>query len=340
MKYTFRNYNDNDYNLIYDLKKQAFQGYVNHFWGLWDDEKQHEFFDNYIKAQRDRIKIIVLDGKDIGYFDDKLCGNEYEIVNIIIKPEYQGKGVGTEILKTAIKEHLKNEVHIQCFKTNPVKNLYFKLGFEEIEQTKTHIKMELNKEKYLTHENDTKCGVIKEWKMEELYLKEIEMKDEKDIVDYINEFVRNGSVINGLSGATSCKTFQELYEKLQKQKKLKFDNYNQEDRSPSLTYMLKRKSDERLIGTFNLRLNLTKSLDDNFAGHIGYGVRPSERRKGYATQGLKLILDVCRGKGMNFVRLGCYSENIGSKNTIIKNGGKLINHTDSLISEDYYEIEL
>ena len=75
MKYTFRNYNDNDYNFIYDLKKQAYQKYVKHFWGLWDDEKQHEFFDNYIKAQRDIIKIVVLDWRDIGYIDDKLCGN-------------------------------------------------------------------------------------------------------------------------------------------------------------------------------------------------------------------------------------------------------------------------
>ena len=54
--------------------------------------------------------------------------------------------------------------------------------------------------------------------MEELYLKEIGLENEKEIIEYINEFVRNGSVINGLSGATSCKTFQELYEKLQKQK--------------------------------------------------------------------------------------------------------------------------
>lgn len=38
----------------------------------------------------------------------------------------------------------------------------FKLGFEEIEQTKTHIKMELNKEKYFTYENDTNCSVKKE----------------------------------------------------------------------------------------------------------------------------------------------------------------------------------
>ena len=38
----------------------------------------------------------------------------------------------------------------------------FKLGFEEIEQTQTHIKMKLNKEKYITYENDTKYGVKKE----------------------------------------------------------------------------------------------------------------------------------------------------------------------------------
>ena len=38
----------------------------------------------------------------------------------------------------------------------------FKLGFEEIEQTKTHIKMKLNKEKYITYENDTKCSAKKE----------------------------------------------------------------------------------------------------------------------------------------------------------------------------------
>ena len=58
--------------------------------------------------------------------------------------------------------------------------------------------------------------------MEELYLKEIELKDEKDIVGYINEFVREGSVINGLSGATSSKNFKEMYEKLQAKKALKF----------------------------------------------------------------------------------------------------------------------
>ena len=175
--------------------------------------------------------------------------------------------------------------------------------------------------------------------MEELYLKEIELKDEKDIVGYINEFVREGSVINGLSGATSSKNFKEMYEKLQAKKALKFVDYNQ-DKSPSLTYMLIRKSDNRLLGSFNLRLNLVKSLDDSFSGNIGYGIRPSERRKGYATRGLKMVLDVCLDRGMKFVRVGCNSENIGSKKTIIKNGGKLINHSDSLISKDYYEIQL
>lgn len=51
--------------------------------------------------------------------------------------------------------------------------------------------------------------------MEELYLREIKIDDENIITDYIAEFIRYGSVINGLSGATSCKNFQELYKKLQ-----------------------------------------------------------------------------------------------------------------------------
>ena len=53
-----------------------------------------------------------------------------------------------------------------------------------------------------------------------------------------------------------------------------------------------------------------------------------------------MILDICREKGINSVRLGCYSENIGSKKTILNNGGKLIKHDSGLISSDYYEIVL
>ena len=174
--------------------------------------------------------------------------------------------------------------------------------------------------------------------MEKLFLREMELSDKEEIIKYINEHLAFGSNINGLSG-TGCVTFEEMYEKHQKNKEIKFIDYNQE-RGPQATYLLVRETDGKIVGSFNIRWHSTKAVDEKFIGHIGYGIRPTERRKGYASQGLKLALDICKQRGMEVVKLGCYTENIGSKKTIIKNGGKLIKHEDSLCSQDYYEIKL
>lgn len=61
----------------------------------------------------------------------------------------------------------------------------------------------------------------------------------------------------------------------------------------------------------------------NIYGDIGYGVRPSARKKGYATMMLRYALSVCKEKGMKKVLLGCYKDNITSVCTIKKNGGML-----------------
>ena len=61
----------------------------------------------------------------------------------------------------------------------------------------------------------------------------------------------------------------------------------------------------------------------NFGGHIGYGVRPSVRRRGYATEILRLSLVEARSIGIGDVRLTCDQENIASAKSIIKNGGVL-----------------
>lgn len=140
--YDVVNYEDKDYELIYDFKKVSYKKYVESIWGAWDDIKQHEFFEKYINAQKSRIKIIVIDGKKIGYVDDQMIDeNTYEIVNICILPEYQGKGIGTNILKQMLEEHKQYKILIQCFIENPVSKLYERLGFKEYERSKTHIKL-------------------------------------------------------------------------------------------------------------------------------------------------------------------------------------------------------
>lgn len=54
---------------------------------------------------------------------------------------------------------------------------------------------------------------------------------------------------------------------------------------------------------------------------IGYGIRPLERWKGYATKLLELSLIEAKKLGINDVLVVCDAGNLGSERTIIKNGG-------------------
>ena len=60
---------------------------------------------------------------------------------------------------------------------------------------------------------------------------------------------------------------------------------------------------------------------EKYAGHIGYSVRPSERRKGYAKEMLRLALGFCRQIGLERVLVSCKPDNEGSRRTILANGG-------------------
>jgi predicted acetyltransferase len=82
--------------------------------------------------------------------------------------------------------------------------------------------------------------------------------------------------------------------------------------------------DGRIVGTISIRHYLNDSLIKN-GGHIGYGVRPSERRKGYGVKMLALALEKCRSFGIEKALVTCDKNNIGSAKTIINNGGALEN---------------
>ena len=80
----------------------------------------------------------------------------------------------------------------------------------------------------------------------------------------------------------------------------------------------------RLVGAVNIRHYLTDFLLRE-GGHIGDGIRPNERRKGYATAMIKLALEECKKLGIKRVLLVCDKDNIGSAKSIINNGGVLEN---------------
>ncbi len=82
-----------------------------------------------------------------------------------------------------------------------------------------------------------------------------------------------------------------------------------------------------IVGAVNIRHYLNDYLL-NKGGHIGDGVRPSERRKGIATRMIALALDECKKLKIDKVLMVCNEDNIGSKKSIIKNGGVLENKVD------------
>lgn len=95
------------------------------------------------------------------------------------------------------------------------------------------------------------------------------------------------------------------------------------------------------VGAVDVRHYLNENLSVT-GGHIGDGVRPSERRKGYATAMIGLALDECRKLGIRRVLMTCDKDNIGSAKSIINNGGVLENEVinEEGVPEQRYWIEL
>lgn len=105
------------------------------------------------------------------------------------------------------------------------------------------------------------------------------------------------------------------------------------------TFFAVRREDDRVVGMVDIRHCLGTPFLVKVGGHIGYGVRPSERRKGYATAILGMALDHARTLGLPRVMLSCYGDNAGSRRTILRWGGKRERefvHTDGKMIEVYW----
>lgn len=109
---------------------------------------------------------------------------------------------------------------------------------------------------------------------------------------------------------------------------------------PDSTFFCLDEDRDIFVGAVNIRHYLNEALLRD-GGHIGDGVRPSERRKGIATKMIGLALDECRKLGIDRVLMVCDKDNIGSAKSIINNGGVLENEIiDGEVIEQRYWIEL
>ena len=91
---------------------------------------------------------------------------------------------------------------------------------------------------------------------------------------------------------------------------------------PDSTFFALDSNRNIFVGAINIRHYLNdRSLASG--GHIGVGIRPSERRKGFATEMIRLGLLECKKLNINKVLMVCDKDNIGSRKSIVYNGGIL-----------------
>lgn len=136
--------------------------------------------------------------------------------------------------------------------------------------------------------------------------------------DYRQEHIDCGeSHIHGSSSLSKADDYESWLEKI---------TWNQTNSTPDwvtgniyLAFV-----DGKIVGTIAVRHKLNDSTLKS-GGHIGYGIRPSERHKGYGTKMLALALEKCREFGIEKALVTCDKVNIASAKTAIRNGGVMEN---------------
>lgn len=159
--------------------------------------------------------------------------------------------------------------------------------------------------------------------MEQFYFERPSIEKKDEIIDFLNEFKEYNSNIHGSGALNKIFNGYSFEEALEMTLNMENDEYARSiNRATGKTLLFIRESDKKIIGVLNLRWNLPPNMFE-FGGHIGYSIRPTERRKGYNKIQLYMGLIEAKKIGLDRVMLDCNINNIGSDKTLKALGGVL-----------------
>ena len=140
--------------------------------------------------------------------------------------------------------------------------------------------------------------------------------DELDYLIYIKEWEDSGEKIVPMASARAEMSFDDF---LKRMRERGTDEIREKGLVPATLYFLVDEKN-KICGALDIRHELNEYLE-RFGGHIGYGIAPSERKKGYGKIQLKLGLEKAKKIGLKKVLITCDDNNIGSAKTIEACGG-------------------
>ena len=155
--------------------------------------------------------------------------------------------------------------------------------------------------------------------MDKIILVKPDLSYADEIIKYKEESLAESPIINGSAGLDR---FSSIEDWLQELKKRSCEDTVPEGLVPSSTYLGVREKDNYIVGMIDIRHYLNEYLTEA-GGHIGYGVRKTERNKGYAKQMLKLALEKCKELKIKKVLITCDEDNIASEKVILSANAKL-----------------
>lgn len=155
--------------------------------------------------------------------------------------------------------------------------------------------------------------------MDKIILVKPDLSYADEIIKYKEESLAESPIINGSAGLDRLSSI-EIW--LQELKKRSCEDTVPKGLVPSSTYLAVREKDNYIVGMIDIRHYLNEYLTQ-VGGHIGYGVRKTERNKGYAKQMLKLALEKCKELKIKKVLITCDEDNIASEKVILSANAKL-----------------
>ena len=155
--------------------------------------------------------------------------------------------------------------------------------------------------------------------MEKIILVKPNLSYADEIIKYKEESLEESPIINGSAGLDRFSSIEIWFEEL---KKRSCEDTVPKGLVPSSTYLGVREKDNYIVGMIDIRHYLNEYLTQ-VGGHIGYGVRKTERNKGYAKQMLKLALEKCKELKIKKVLITCDEDNIASEKVILSANAKL-----------------